>query len=813
MTKLFALLRMQKLLTAAFVLAALAAATLPPSLVQAAVANRIVVEGNQRVDDATVAAYVLVQPGENYSAQEVDESLKALFETGLFADVQIQQAGGDLVVTVVENPVINEIAFEGNKRFKDAQLATVIQSEARGVFTRAKVQGDVQRILELYRRGGRYQASVTPQTIELQNGAVNLVFVVAEGPSTGVSTINFIGNQAFGDQRLRSVIQTRQSGYFGFLRSTDTYDPDRLSGDEEKLRNYYLDRGYADFQVVSSVADLDRERNTFFITFTVNEGPRYRFGQIAVDSTIPGVDTAQLQRLVTTDEGDVFSNARIEESLEAITVYMASAGFPFAEARPRLDRNPEGLTIGVTYVVDEGSRVYVERIDVRNNARTRDYVIRREFDIAEGDAYNRVLVERAERRLRNLGYFSDVRVTTEPGATPDRVILVADVTEQPTGEFSFGAGYSTAEGIVGDVSLTERNFLGRGYLLRASAGGGSNSRNYEFGFTDPYFLGRRVSAGFNVFRREYDETRSRNYNFDTTGGGLTFGFPITENFTVQVGNQIEYKEIDVEGYDLETDLAGSPDDPNTPAIDPEPAGLNCKRGVSRAVCQSEGETLTSSVNYSLIYDSLDNRRDPRDGILARFTQEFAGVGGDVSFLRTTATASYFQEILPDRDVIGFLKVQGGHITGIGEDVRLSDAFFKGGDLVRGFESSGIGPRDMTVDSDGDPIGDALGGKVFFGATAEAQFPFPVLPPELGFKGAVFADAGTLFGTDFDQEDVGGDAADPILIEDDASIRSSIGASILWASPLGPLRADVAYALSKEDYDETQVFRFGGGGRF
>jgi outer membrane protein insertion porin family len=605
MIKSFVLPGMQRLLKAAFALTMLVGLALPVSQAEAAVANRIVVEGNQRVDDATVAAYVLIQPGESYSAEQVDESLKGLFETGLFADVQIQQRGGDLVVTVVENPVINEIAFEGNKRFKDDQLATVVQSEARGVFTRAKVQGDVQRILELYRRGGRFQASVTPQTIELPNGAVNLVFVVAEGPSTGISTINFIGNQAYGDQRLRNVIETRQSGYLGFLRSTDLYDPDRLTSDEEKLRRYYLDRGYADFQVVSSVADLDRERNTFFITFTVNEGPRYRFGQIAVDTTIPGIDTAELQRLVATDEGDVFSNAEIDQSLEAITLYMARSGFPFAEARSRLERNPDDLTVGVTYVVDEGARTYVERIDVRNNARTRDYVIRREFDIAEGDAYNRVLVDRAERRLRNLGYFSDVRITTEPGSTPDRVILVADVTEQPTGDFSFGAGYSTAEGIVGDVSLTERNFLGRGYLLRVAAGGGANSRNYEFGFTDPYFLGRRISAGFNVFRREYDETDTREYEFDTTGGGLTFGFPITENFTVQVGNQLEFKEIDVEEDKCDySDADPTPGDGDNELLD---------NNVSRAICDEQGETFVSSVNYSLIYDSLDNRRDPREG--------------------------------------------------------------------------------------------------------------------------------------------------------------------------------------------------------
>jgi outer membrane protein insertion porin family len=673
------------------------------------------------------------------------------------------------------------VAFEGNKKFKDDQLVATVQSQPRGVFTRAKVQADVSRILELYRRSARFQASVSPETIELSNNRVNLVFVITEGPKTGVSGITFVGNRAFGDARLRNVIQTRRSNWLSFIKGGDVYDPDQLSADEEKLRRYYLDRGFADFQVISSVADLDRERNTFFIAFTVEEGARYRFGAINVDSSIPGVDPAVLLQEVWTDEGDVFSSAKIEDSLEAITVYLASHGYPFAQARPRLARDPETLTISVTYVVDEGARVYIERIEVRGNTRTRDYVVRREFDVAEGDAFNRVLIDRAERRLRRLGYFSDVRVFSEPGSSDDRVIVVVEVVEQPTGEFSFGVGYSSGDGVVGDISLTEKNFLGRGYNMRVAVGGGTSTRSFEFGFTDPYFLGRRISAGLNVYRRSYDESDFRSYDYQTTGGGITFGFPITDDFSIQSGYKVEFQEIDVD--DDQCDGVGAND-------------------VSLAICTAAPETLVSSVFYSLVYDTLDSRTDPHDGLYARMQQEFAGVGGDVRWLRTTGTSAYYHELLPDRDIIGFVKVQGGHIFGFGEDVRLLDNFFKGGETVRGFENSGFGPRDIST-------GDALGGKIYAAATAEVQFPLPVIPRDIGFKGAFFADAGTLFDTDFTAADLGPGG----VLRDDASLRSSVGGSLIWASPLGPLRADFAYVLTSESYDELRWFRFGGGTRF
>ncbi|MBZ8132302.1 outer membrane protein assembly factor BamA [Afifella sp. IM 167] len=748
----------------------------------AAVVSSIAVQGNERVDAETVRAYLLVKPGRSFSAEDVDESLKALFETGLFSDVQINQRGGTLVVTVEENPIINRISFEGNKKYKDEQLSSAVTSRPRGVFTRAKVQTDVQRILELYRRAGRFQGSVTPKTINLPQNRVNLVYEISEGPKTGVSRITFIGNKSFSDGRLRNVVEMRETGLLSFLRSSDTYDPDKLSADEQRLRRFYLNHGYADFNIVSSIADLDRERNAFFVTYTIDEGQQYRFGAIDVDTIIPGIDPQALRRLAVSHEGRVYSSEDVEKSMEAITIELAGSGYAFAQVRPRIDRDPVNQTIGVTYVVDEGPRAYIERIEITGNDRTRDYVIRREFDIAEGDAYNRVLIDRAERRLNNLGYFEKVAISAEPGTAPDRVVVNVAVTEKATGEFSFGAGYSTSEGIIGDVSLTERNFLGRGYYVRAAVGGGESSRTYEFAFTDPYFLGRRISAGFNIYRKTYDDNDYRSYDYETNGGGITFGLPITEDFTVQLGYQIEKQEINVPGFDLKTQ------------------GLtSCPTNVSRAVCQAEGDAILSTAVWSLIYDTLDNKRDPRDGMYAKFTQEFTGVGGDVSFLRSTFMAAAYRELWVDQEVVGMLKVQGGNITGIGEDVRLLDAFYKGGETIRGFEPSGIGPRDASTR-------DALGANYFIAGTAEVIFPFPVLPRELGLRAGLFADAGTAWETDATK-------IPGVTVNDNATLRSSVGASLLWASPLGPIRADFAYVLTSEDYDKQQFFRIGGGTRF
>ena len=778
---------------AAYLMLSLAAPAGFVSQSQAATVSRISVVGNQRVDAETIGAYLRVQPGRSFTDADLDASLKALFETGLFSKVNIVPRGGTLVVTVTENPIINEIAFEGNKKYKDDQLDTAILSRPRGVFTQTRVQVDVQRILELYRRTGRYQASVEPKVIDLEKNRVNLVFEVTEGPQTNVSRISFIGNRAFSDGKLRNITSTKQSGLFGWLRSTDTYDPDRLSADEEKLRRHYLNRGYADFQVVSVVADFDRERNVFFITFTVDEGERYTFGAIDVDTIIPGVDPASLVKLVDTHEGDNYSSRAVERSMEALTIELATSGYAFAKVQPRLDRDPETRTLGITYVIEEGPRAYIERLNIVGNTRTRDYVIRREFEISEGDAFNRVLIDKAERKLKGLGYFKDVRISTEQGSAGDRVIVNVNVEEQPTGELSFGAGYSTSDGIIGDISVTERNFLGRGYVVRAAVGGGEDTRTYEFGVTDPYFMGRHVSAGFNVFRKDLGSSDYRKYDLDSTGGGVTFGLPITDNFKVTTGYKIEVQNVSIDGYDPVLGF---------------PAG--CPVGISKAICQVEGETVVSSLFYSLVYSSLDSGSDPHEGIYVRAIQEFAGVGGDVNYLKTTGQAAYYREIRPESGMVGMLKVQGGHIMAIGSDpaVRLTDVFFKGGETVRGFETSGFGPRDI------DTL-DALGGEIFLAGTAEVVFPFPLIPPELGLKGAIFADAGTLFATSDQVSYMTSPAVGVTYFGDptDPSIRSSVGASLLWQSPLGPIRADYAYVLSSEAYDQQQSLRIGGGTRF
>ncbi len=756
------------------------------STAEAAVVSRIDVEGNQRVDDETVRAYLTIRTGRSYSAEDVDESLKALFETGLFSDVRMAQRTNVLIVTVVENPIIDKVVFEGNKKYKDDQLSGALQSRSRGIYTQSVVQSDTQRLLEFYRRSGRFQASVEPQIINLNANRIILVFVVNEGPETVVARINFIGNQRYSDGKLRDLIATRQTGPFGILnwfRNTDTYDPDRLASDEEKIRRFYLDRGYADIQIISTVADLDIERNIFFVTITIDEGQRYKFGTIEVDSAIPGVDGELLRRKVTAREGAWYSSRRIEESLEEITIELAGSGYAFAQVRPRIDRDDIEGVVHITLIVDEGTRAYVERIEIRGNTRTRDYVIRREIRLAEGDAFNRVLIDQAERRLRGLGYFSEVRITVERGTAQDRVTIIISVTEQPTGEFSFGAGYSSSDGIVGDISITERNFLGRGYAVRLAVGGGDSSRTYEFGWTDPMFMGRPISAGFNIYRKDFEDNDFRNYSSLTTGGGIDLGFPVTENLSFRVGYNIEQQEIDVAGW--------------TPPLGP---GNPCP--VSTAICSSAGDVLISSASYSLIYDSIDDKRNPREGIYTRFNQKFAGIGGDVNYLRSEARASYYRTLLVDHDIIGFLKVQGAHIVGLsGDSVRLTDSLFRGGESVRGFKSSGFGPRDSTT-------GDALGGTIFFGGTAEIQFPIPILPREIGIKGAVFADAGTLYDTEAASNGV---PAANIL--DSNSVRSSVGGSILWASPLGPIRADYAYILSSESYDREQAFRIGGQSKF
>lgn len=744
------------------------------------------VEGNRRVEPETVRSYLQFSVGQPYDAGRVDASLQALFATGLFADVSIHQEGGTVVVYVVENPVINQVAFEGNSEVDTDTLKSEVQLKPRSVYTRAKVQADVQRILDVYRRQGRYAATVEPKIIELEQSRVNLVFEISEGGATKVQGINFIGNHAFTDAQLRDIISTTQSGWFDFLKGTSFYDPDRMNLDRELLRQFYLKNGYADVRVVAAQAELDREGSGFYINFAIDEGEPYQFGSVTIENSLPDLDPNSLTGNILTFQGDTYNGSDIEKSVERLTLATAEQGFAFARVRPRAMPDPASRTISLAYIVDEGPRIYIERINVNGNLRTKDYVIRREFRLAEGDAYNPLLIDRAKKRLSGLGFFKSVDVKRRPGSAADRVVLDVDLVEQSTGELSFGAGYSTAEGVIGDVSITERNLLGNGQFLRLRLAGSMERMQVDLSFTEPRFLDQNLSAGFDLFHKEVDYSREAGYDSKRTGGTLRLGFPLSEDLWMQTGYTLEYTSMDVDNRYI--------------------------GNVSRVVeeeFRDDSDALTSSIGTSLTYDRRNHPRNPTSGYYLQLATDMAGLGGDVQYVRVNGEGRAYYPITEKITFVG--RLIGGHIEGWGgDDIRLTDLYYRGGETIRGFDRAGFGPRDMSSSRK-----DALGGRTYWAGTAEVRFPLPFVPDDLGLSGAVFADAGSLWNANERAKELGKiPVADGgIVLADDSTIRSSVGASIMWESPVGPIRMDFAKAITKEKYDEEQFFRFGASTKF
>ena len=746
------------------------------------------VEGNKRVEPETVRTYLTFNVGDPYDLAKVDESLKALFATGLFQDVRIRREGGTVIIVVIENPIVAKVAFEGNKEVQDDALVAEVQLKPRTVYTRARVQADVRRILDVYRRQGLYAAQVDPKIIYQPNNRIDVVFEINEGPTTKVRAINFIGNTAFSDSQLRYVISTTQTNILSFLKSTNIYDPDRLSLDRELLRQFYLKNGYADVRVLSATADLDRDGGGFFITFTLDEGPKYWFGDMDVETSLPSLDPRSLRSSIVTRTGRVYNAQRIENSAEALTIAASQQGYAFAQVRPRFDRDEVNRRINITYVVDEGPHVYIERINIVGNFRTHDDVIRREFSLAEGDAYNRLLVEAARRRLRSLGFFKSVDIDTDPGSAPDRVILTVRVQEQPTGELSFGAGYSTSEGVIGDISVTERNLMGKGQYVRLGFSGSLERAQADFSFTEPRFLDRNLAAGFDLFYKVVDFTFNNvsSYSQSDVGGDLRVGFPIA--FNTQLGLRYRFDREDI---------------------------YNVASNASLAIKESEGVVNVSSVGFTVAYDSRNLPQAPTSGIFSSFSEDFAGVGGDVDYFRSVIDTRGYYPITPKITLVG--RVQGGFIDGWGgQDVRLTDLFFKGGETIRGFQVAGYGPRDACQNPNtGDHVQnctkDPLGGQVYWAATAEARFPLPFVPDNLGMQGAVFVDTGDLWmPSGLAQSAV---AQEGSFINDGQQLRLSTGVGLIWQSPLGPLRADIAQAILKASFDRTELFRFGASTNF
>jgi outer membrane protein insertion porin family len=726
------------------------------------------VEGNNRIESATVNAYLTLAPGDSYDVQQVNNSLKVLFSTGLFADVSFSFNQGVLQVNVVENPIINRIAFEGNQRLDDEVLGAELQLRPRVVYTRTKVQADVQRVLDLYRRSGRFASTVEPKVIQLEQNRVDLVFEIDEGDATGIRKINFVGNKAFDDGELSDVIRTTESAWWKILTADDNYDPDRVTFDRELLRRFYLSAGYADFQVLSSVAELTPDRSDFFVTYTVSEGERYQFGEINVVSQIDKIDTEALMPLIEIESGEWYNADLVDDAVDALTDSVGDQGYAFIDIRPNVQRNREAGTIDLTFNIAEGPKVYVERINVIGNVRTLDEVIRREFRLVEGDAFSSSKMQRSKRRIENLNFFKSVDVKTLPGASPDQTVIEVDIEEKSTGEFSIGAGYGTDDGAFGQMGIRERNLLGKGQDLRLNFTLGSSDQQIDLSFTEPYFLDREVAAGFDVYRREEDNQDESSYDEEQTGGRLRAGFKYTEDLSHSFRYTLEENSY---------------------------SNINSS-DASRLLLAEETDFVESALGHTLTYDKRDSSLVPTEGYFGRLSNDFAGLGGDETYLRTRVEGGYFYPIDRTHDWVVSTRATTGYIFGIGDDTRISQRFMLGGSNLRGFEAAGAGPRDIAT-------GDALGAKLFYTGSVQLDFPLG-LPSELAITGRVFSDFGSSEGVD---------GARPGEIYDTGSIRSSVGFGFGWDSPFGPIGVDISQAVQKEDHDKEEVFRLNFGTRF
>lgn len=762
---------MSRLRTLLLVIATLAMA-LPSSAQAPGRVAAIEVQGNQRIEADTIRSYMLVQPGEPADPDRLDRSLRALFATGLFRDVEIRPDGNRVIVRVAENPIVNRVGFEGNRRVTSDALRSEVQLRPRGVFTPAAAQADRQRILEIYARRGRFDARVEPKIIELDQNRVDVVFEITEGEVALVARINFVGNQAYSDGRLKEIVATREQAWYRVLSSSDTYDPDRLAFDRELLRRFYLRQGYADVQVTGAVAELAPDRSGFFITYTIEEGPRYRIGAIDVTSTLRGVDTDALRRELPVSAGDWYDGDAVERADNRLTEVLGTRGFPFANVEPRVTRNRDAGTVDLAFEISEGPRAFVERIDITGNTRTQDRVIRREFRLAEGDPLVVNQVRRSRDRIRSLGYFSDVQVNTAPGSAPDRVILNAQVAERATGEFTIGGGYSTDAGLLADIGLRERNLVGTGVDARINLTLAQRRSQVDLSVTDPQFLERNLAAGADVFLVQRDLRTTSGYQERRAGFALRMGYEINEHLR----QSWAYSLVDRDLYD----------------IDPF---------VSRFVREQEGRTLLSQFSTTVTYDRRDSRVQPRQGYVVRVGADWAGLGGDVSYVRFRADGQYyipFERLLGDPEYVLVLAAGGGYLSPYGDkDSRIVDRFFLGGENLRGFALGGAGPRDVSTN-------DSLGGQALWTSSAEFRFPLPI-PSELGFIGRAFVDVGALTGL---PSSVSGPE-----VRDDSDPRVGVGVGISWRSPIGLINVDFAQAVVKKDYDETQVFRLGFGTRF
>lgn len=727
--------------------------------------SQIEVDGLQRVERETVLSYLNVEQGSSVSQEYLNSSMKRLFETGLFADVNIDARGnGVLAVKVVENPVINKRVFDGNDKVDDTLLESEVQLKSGSIYNIAKVQDDVQRILEVYKRSGRYATVVEPKIIKRDQNRVDLVYEISEGPTAAISKVNFIGNHHYSDDDLQSEIMSKESRWYRLFSSSENYDPEKTNYDKELLRRFYLKRGYADFRVLSAVAELSPDKKSFVVTYVLDEGPRYKLEDVRIQSMIKDLDVAALSGQVQQEKGDWYNADLAERSVYALTEELGKKGFAFVDVTPELEKT-SGNKMVLTFNIAEGQRVFVDRINITGNTRTEDEVIRREFRIDEGDAFNAAKIRASRRNVENLNYFSKVDIQTEPNPNDDsKADINVNVEEKSTGAFNVGVGYSTVNGALFRAGIAENNFQGKGQKLSADVAVSQRTSEYDLSFTEPYFMGRRLSAGIDLFRTEEDYQDEGSYDSESTGGRLRLGWNYTDDFA-------QYLR-----YTLKEDKIS-----------------NVDRNASIYIKEEEGRYSNSSIGQTMVYDKRDSAINPKEGYYLSFGNDVAGLGGDEKYLKFDGKAYKYFTLA---DYYTFkLFINGGYITGYGdENVRLSNRYYLGGSTLRGFEFAGIGARDKFTK-------DALGGNWMIYSGAEMSFPIGL--DEVGVRGRTFVDMGILGKPDDINED---------YVEYSDTPRVAAGFGFQWQSPMGQIDVDLAFPIVKEDYDETEVFRLNFGSR-
>ena len=833
----------------------------------------ITVTGAQRLEPDTIRSYIRLRVGQPYTQVVADQALKDLFATELFADVQIRHNAGNVVIEVKENPVINRIILEGNKRIKDEKILPEIKLAPRQIFTRSKVRADVARIIELYKRQGRFAATVEPKQVALEQNRVDIVFEITEGAKSKVRKINIIGNEKFGDGKLRGEMVTKEAGLTKIFSSGTSYDPDRMAFDQQKLRQFYLTEGYADFRVVSAVAELTPDKKDFIITYVVEEGDRYKFGDVKVESQLRDFDGEKLAAQLPMKAGDWYNAKLVEDTIERLNETAGTFGYAFADVRPDYSRNKDDLTMGVTFQIAEAPRVYVERVDVNGNTLTQDKVIRREFRLAEGDAFNSLQVKRSSNRIKSLGYFQEkFEVEQKPGSAPDRVVLEANVEEKPTGELQLSAGFSSIESFIFQASIQQRNFRGRGQTVGVSGSYSRYSKSAELSFTEPYVFDKNISAGIDIYRRDYNSfnfnnnDRETTYQQSTTGFQLRAGVPLTEFLTGVARYTFNYDQVSLDKSQYYSDR-------QTPGV------LQCDPLIAgRYLCDAIGNRTSSIIGLSLIYDRLDNRIRPTRGFTASVSGDFAGLGGTVKYARLTAKAANYWPL--GGGFIFSIQGEGGAIKALSsrnlagvDDIRLTDRFFLGEPQIRGFDIRGVGPRVLRkplIDPDNNGVfevsedrkewtDDAVGGRYYYLGRAELEIPLGSGARELGLRPSVFVDAGAVWSirnpvtnngiipplysqvieanivngvctptktqtvvNDTNPKPVTGCSAANTRLTNGAveefvgnswKPRVAIGVGVNWNSPFGPFRIDFAKVLMKQPGDDVKTFTFNVGTQF